>query len=235
MSGGRGEPGRADGIVIAIDGPAASGKSTTARRVAERLGYAHLNSGLLYRAVAWVCLRDAWGQRRGEFERELARLDLAMEARPPAASVRVRGEEPGDELTAPQTAARASTVAARAEVRARVLEVLRSAGANGRVVCDGRDIGTVVFPEAELKVFLVADPVERARRRLRDHGEPETPERLDRAARELAARDERDASRELAPLRPAAESVLIDTTRMDPAEVVEEIVALAVARGARIG
>jgi cytidylate kinase len=221
--------------VIAIDGPAASGKSTTARRVAGRLGYAHLNSGLLYRAVAWVGLRDAWGQGRGELGRELARLDLEMEARPPSASVRVRGEEPGDELSAPQTAARASTVAARPEVRARVLEVLRSAGANGRVVCDGRDIGTVVFPEAELKVFLVADPVERARRRLRDHGEPETAERLDRAARELAARDERDASRELAPLRPAAESVLIDTTRMDPAEVVEEIVALAVARGARIG
>jgi cytidylate kinase len=235
VSGGRGETERADGIVIAIDGPAASGKSTTARRVAERLGYAHLNSGLLYRAVAWVGLRDAWGQGRDEVGRELARLDLEMEARPPSASVRVRGEEPGHELTAPQTAARASTVAARPEVRARVLEVLRSAGTNGRVVCDGRDIGTVVFPEAELKVFLVADPVERARRRLRDHGEPETAERLDRAARELAERDERDASRELAPLRPAAESVLIDTTRMDPEEVVEEIVALAVARGARIG
>ncbi len=235
MTGERELPGREGGIVIAIDGPAASGKSTTARRVAERLGYAHLNSGLLYRAIAWVALRDAWGRETGAFERELARLDLELELRPPAASVRVRGEEPGRELTAPQTAARASAVAARSDVRARVLEVLRSAGARGGVVCDGRDIGTVVFPDAELKVFLVADARERARRRLRDHGEEETPERLDRELRDLTARDERDASREIAPLRPAADSVRIDTTRMGPSRVVDEIVALAGRKGARIG
>lgn len=228
-------PARDRGIVIAIDGPAASGKSTTARRVAERLGYAHLNSGLLYRAVAWVALRDAWGRESGEFERELARLDIALEPTPPAAAVRIGGEEPGSELAAPPTASRASEVAARSAVRARVLDVLRSAGGKGGVVCDGRDIGTVVFPDAELKVFLVADPLERARRRLRDHGEEETPDRLERELRELTVRDERDASRDIAPLRPAADSVRIDTTRLEASEVVEEIVALAVRRGAVIG
>ena len=235
MNRGSDVPARDRGIVIEIDGPAASGKSTTARRVAERLGYAHLNSGLLYRAVAWVALRDAWGRESGEFERELARLDIALEPTPPAAAVRIGGEEPGSELAAPPTASRASVVAARSAVRARVLDVLRSAGGKGGVVCDGRDIGTVVFPDAELKVFLVADPLERARRRLRDHGEEETPDRLERELRELTVRDERDASRDIAPLRPAADSVRIDTTRLEASEVVEEIVALAVRRGAVIG
>lgn len=232
MSGREEAADRGPGIVIAIDGPAASGKSTTARSVAERLGYAHLNSGLLYRAIAWVSLRDAWGTDPGDFERELSRLDLALEPSPPTGSVRVGGEMPGDELTAPETAARASAVAARPEVRARVLEVLRTAAGKGGVVCDGRDIGTVVFPDAGLKVFLVADPVERARRRLRDHGERETEERLEREVRELTARDERDASRQVAPLRPAPDAVRIDTTRMEPAGVVDEIVELARRRGA---
>lgn len=229
-SGGGGER-----LVVAIDGPAAAGKSTTARRVAERLGYAHLNSGLLYRAIAWVSLRDAWPGDRDGFDRELSRLELALEQQPPGAVVRVNGDVPGSELAAPETAARASAVAGRASVRDVVLHVLRAAGREGSVVCDGRDIGTVVFPAAGLKVYLVADPVERARRRLRDHGDEETPGRLGREVRELAARDERDATRDLAPLRPATDSVRIDTTRMQPGEVVDAIVALARSRGAGIG
>ncbi|MFO7586731.1 MAG: (d)CMP kinase [Gemmatimonadota bacterium] len=226
---------RDESIVIAIDGPAASGKSTTARRVAERLGYSHLNSGLLYRAIAWVALRDAWPESPEGFDRELTRLGLELERRTPAAAVRVGGNEPGPELTSPETAVRASSVAARPSVREVVLHVLRAAGEGGGVVCDGRDIGTVVFPDARLKVFLVADPAERARRRLRDHGEEETPERLEREVRELVARDERDASRDLAPLRPADDSVRIDTTRLDPGRVVDEILALARSRGVRLG
>jgi cytidylate kinase len=221
-----------NGITVAIDGPAASGKSTTARRVAERLGYCHLNSGLLYRTIAWLGLRDGWPDDAGGFERELGGIDISMERRPPGFDIRVNGEVPGQTLTAPQTTSRASVVAARRDVRERVLEVLRAAGKDGGVACDGRDIGTVVFPGAALKVFLVASIEERARRRLTEHGFEPGHQALDREIRRLEERDTRDAARELAPLVRAPDAIEIDTTRRTPDEVVDHIVALAVERGA---
>lgn len=220
------------GLVVAIDGPAASGKSTTAREVARQLGYSHMNSGLLYRAIAWAALRDGWIDDARRVEPELDHLQLAMRPVPPEFIVEVQGEVAGPVLTAAQTARRASGIAALPPVRSRVLEVLRDAGASGAVVCDGRDIGTVVFPEAELKIFLVAAPEERARRRVLEMGgDPQGP-MLEVEAERLRERDARDSSRSVAPLLPATDAVELDTTAMRPEQVVDAIVELAVERGA---
>lgn len=221
-----------NGIVVAIDGPAASGKSTTAREVARRLDYGHLNSGLLYRAIAWTALRDGWIDDPRRFDAELDQLDLAMLPVPPEFIVQVQGEVAGPVLSAAETARQASRVAALPRVRQRVLEVLRESGEHGRTVCDGRDIGTIVFPEAELKIFLVASPEERARRRVLElGGDPRGP-LLEEEVVRLRERDARDSSRSIAPLVPAPDAIELDTTAMRPEQVVDTIVELAIERGA---
>lgn len=221
------------GIRVAIDGPAASGKSTTARAVAERLGYAHLNSGLLYRAVTWAALEGGWlDADPEEFARRVEELDVAVRRRDGELVVEVDGRRPGEELTTRAVSSRVSDVAAREPSREAAVAELREAGRRGGVVCEGRDIGTVVFPDAELKVFLVASDEERARRRLLDYGERPTEERIAAEAERLRARDEKDAGRELAPLRRPDDAVDIDTTNLRPGEVVDRIVGLARERGA---
>jgi cytidylate kinase len=223
-----------NGIIVAIDGPAASGKSTTARRVAQRLGYSHLNSGLLYRTIAWLGLRDGWIDDANRFADELEELRITMERRPPGFVVRVNGEFPGAVLAASQTAVRASHVAARGDVRECALGVLRAAGMDGGIACDGRDIGTIVFPGAALKIFLVASAEERARRRVEEQGIEPDRQRLELEMSRLRERDDRDSARDLAPLRRAPDAIEIDTTRLTPDDVVDEIVVLAIDRGARI-
>lgn len=221
------------GIRVAIDGPAASGKSTTARAVARELGYAHLNSGLLYRAVTWAALRGGWVDARGnEFAARVRALDLTLLRRDDEFVVEVDGERPGSELASRGVSSRVSDVAAREAVREAVLVELREAGRRGGVVCDGRDIGTVVFPDAELKVFLVATAEERARRRLLDYGEEPTERGIAAEAERLRERDEKDAGRDIAPLRKPDDAVEIDTTDLTPAAVVDRIVVLARERGA---
>jgi len=220
------------GIVVAIDGPAASGKSTTSKEVARRLGYSHLNSGLLYRAIAWTALRDGWIDDARWFDTELDQLQLAMLPVPPEFAVQVQGEVMGPVLSASEISRQASRVAALPRVRQRVLEVLRESGSRGSTVCDGRDIGTIVFPEAELKIFLVAAPEERARRRVLElGGDPQGP-MLEEEVGRLRDRDARDASRSIAPLVAAPDAVELDTTAMRPEQVVDAIVELAIDRGA---
>lgn len=217
--------------VVAIDGPAASGKSTTARRVAERLGFCHLNSGLIYRAVTWMALRREWDEQSPDFAERVGGLALAWKGGVPALDLIVEGERPGAALHRPEVSARVSAVARRPEVRERALHLLREAVERYDVVCDGRDIGTVVFPDAPLKVFLVASPAERARRRLLDHGDRPAPERIAEEAERLRRRDEMDASRELAPLRKAPDAVELDTTGLTLEQAVDRVVELAGRRG----
>ena len=224
---------RSRGIIVAIDGPAASGKSTTARAVAEELGYCHVNSGQLYRAITWAALDGGWIDAEGDaFERELAALRLDLVPTPPEFSVRVDGSLPGGALRSRATAARVSEVASMAPVRARVLALLRAEGEHGGVVCDGRDIGTVVFPEAEAKVFLVASAAERGRRRLVDHGVEATPSRVRKEAALLGARDVADSTRVLSPLQKAVDAIEIDTTGLDFERVVDLVVTIAREAGA---
>ena len=223
--------------VIAIDGPAASGKSSTAARVAARLGWTHLDSGALYRALTLVALDHLGeGEREGEGGWSMQRLlgladDLPVRLVLAEQSFRpeVAGVDVEHAIRSGRVTERVSQLAAIPEVRIWVNDQQRAAAAAhpAGVVVDGRDIGTVVFPEAPLKIFLTAAPDERARRRLTQQGHSWDAERVARESAALAARDDRDASRAVAPLRPAADAVVMDTTRLTLDEQVDQIVALA--------
>lgn len=225
--------------VIAIDGPAASGKSSTAALVARRLGWAHLDSGALYRALTLAALDNlgeegkrkgaAWsGQRMVALAEELpVRLVLVGDQfRPEVAGVDVEKAIRSERVTR-----HVSVAAAIPEVRAWVNARQREAAAAhpSGVVVDGRDIGTVVFPDAPVKIFLTATPDERARRRLsqRGGGRAVGADEVRRESRALAARDEADASRPVAPLKPAADAVLLDSTALTLEEQVGRVVELA--------
>lgn len=212
-------------IVIAIDGPAASGKSSTAHWVAEQLGYHHVDSGALYRGATAAQLRRATPV---ETWTEQDVLECASRIRlvavPGAFSPTLEGEAIEEELRGPEVTRHVSLVAQMPGVREWVNEMVRGAARAHDVVVDGRDIGTTVFPEADLKVFLVADPWERARRRLvqrlqRKPSDDEIAEETDR----LVQRDAKDATQTVQ----AKDAVLIDTTALTQAEQVERIVALA--------
>lgn len=216
--------------VVTLDGPAGAGKSTTAREVARRLGYRYLDSGALYRALTWALAaegvpEDTWAKLDAE---ALEGLGVTVSPGPETLELAHRGRVLGTELRTPEITARVSAVARLPAVRDWLLRHQRALGRHGRLVADGRDMGTVVFPDAGTKVFLEADLVERARRRLRDHGvERPGEDETAREAERLAARDRTDMTRETAPLRPAADAVLLDTTRLDFDEQVEAVVALA--------
>ena len=216
--------------VIAIDGPAASGKSTTAAAVARQLGFVHLNSGLLYRALTWWTIRNGWKETDPGFARRIERLRIELRVEEGELRVLVEGHEPGEALHGPNVTNLVSAVAGLAAVRRATLTLLRDAGARFDLVCDGRDIGTTVFPRAHLKVFLVADATERARRRLLERGVEADAEAIEREVSRLIARDRADRSRALSPLRRASDAIEIDTTRQHPEAVVDQIVALALER-----
>jgi CMP/dCMP kinase len=196
-------------MVIAIDGPAGAGKSTVARAAAERLGFTYLDSGAMYRAVA---LR---GGDPVAVARE-ARLELGER-------VTLDGEDVTEQIREPWVSEAASRVASDPAVREALVEQQRRILTEGDWVAEGRDIGTVVAPEAEVKVFLTADPAERARRRAAELG---TDEQV--VLRELVLRDERDRNREASPLVAAPDAVPVDTTGLSFDEVVDQIVTLAV-------
>ncbi len=219
--------------VIAIDGPAASGKSTTAAAVARCLGYVHLNSGLLYRAFTWRTIHEEWDPSGTAYDDRIRSVRIRLEQTESGLRVVVDGEDPGSDLFGQDVAAGVSEVAGVGAVREAVLQRLRVAGEQFDLVCDGRDIGTTVFPAADLKVFLIADARERARRRLLDlQVRPGEFEIAEESAR-LDRRDAADATRKLSPLRKAADAVEIDTTSVTRDEVVDAICALAAARGMR--
>jgi len=196
-------------MVIAIDGPAGAGKSTVARAAAERLGFTYLDSGAMYRAVA---LR---GGDPATVARE-ARLELGER-------VTLDGEDVTEQIREPWVSEAASRVASDPAVREALVEQQRRILTEGDWVAEGRDIGTVVAPGAEVKVFLTADPAERARRRAVELGGDEQV-----VLRELILRDERDRTREASPLIAAPDAVPVDTTGLSLDEVVDQIVTLAV-------
>ena len=222
--------------VIAIDGPAASGKSSTAGLVAERLGWAHLDSGALYRALTLAALdnlgEEAWPAQQivDLAERLPVRLVLVDNRfRPEVAGADVEQAIRGDRVTRS-----VSMMAAIPEVRTwvnaqqrRAVEGVKARGGSRGVVVDGRDIGTVVFPEAPLKIFLTATPDERARRRLSQRGQPMDVNLVRRESQTLAARDAADSNRPVAPLKPATDAVLLDTTALTLRQQVARVVELA--------
>ncbi len=199
-------------MVVAIDGPAGAGKSTVARAVAERLGFTYLDSGAMYRSVALAALE------RGADPAEIApQLRIELGER-----VLLDGRDVSDAIRTTDVSQAASQAAAEPAVRAAMVAEQRRLLASGDWVAEGRDIGTVVAPNAELKVFLDAEPQERARRRAAELGvDPET------VRREQAIRDQRDRTREVSPLAPAPGAIVIDTTGLSLDEVVRRIVSLA--------
>lgn len=221
------EPNRHGHRVISVDGPAASGKSTTANAVARRLGFVHLNSGLLYRALTWRVVGEGWDEAEPDFPRRIESIRIELRASGNHLQVFVDGEDPGPELHDRAVADRVSAVSGAQVVRQAVLTRLRHAGAQFDLVCDGRDIGTTVFPNADLKIFLVADANERARRRLLEQEVELTDSAVEREAARLIERDRADSSRELSPLRRASDAIEIDTTKLTGDEVVEKIVRVA--------
>jgi cytidylate kinase len=199
-------------MVVTIDGPAGAGKSTVARAVAERLGFTYLDSGAMYRCVALASRERGVEPARAARE---ARIELGDR-------VFLDGRDVTEEIRSPEVSEAASCVAAAPEVRRALVEKQRALLASGDWVAEGRDIGTVVAPGAEVKVFLEASPQERARRRADQLGaEPEA------VLAEQAERDERDRTRADSPLRPAADAIIIDTTGLGADEVVERVAGLA--------
>jgi cytidylate kinase len=211
-------------FVIAIDGPAASGKSSTAQMVAEKLGYLHVDSGSLYRAATAAILRRNKDTSKWT---EQAVLDAARPIELRAARTSfypaLEGRAIEDEIRGREVTENVSRVAQMPRVREWVDEKVREAARSTDVVVDGRDIGTVVFPRADLKIFLVADPRERAARRLRQRGTPTSQVLLDDETIRITERDARDAGQTV----PAADAVVIDTTGLTQQEQVEQIVTLA--------
>ena len=199
-------------MIVAIDGPAGAGKSTVARAVAQALGFTYLDTGAMYRCVALARLRDP--------QADAAALEIAL-----ADSVKLNGEDVGEEIRSPAVTELASEVAAEPEVRAAMALRQQAMLASGDWVAEGRDIGTVIAPQAELKIFLTADPTERARRRAEQTGRP-----LEEVLAEQQQRDRRDGDRELSPLVAAADAVQLDTTALSAGEAIAEIVELATQR-----
>jgi cytidylate kinase len=220
-------------LIIAIDGPVGSGKSSVARRVADLLDYTYLDSGAMYRGVAWKALRDGVPLDSPDQLEYLARsthIDLVRSDG--SLRVMVDGEDATVDIRSADVSQGASRVAVVAGVRTVLVGEQRRAGVAGGVVMEGRDIGTVVFPDAGLKIFLEASPEVRAERRYQEHlakGEVFRPEQV---LDEVHERDQRDRERKVSPLMRADDAVLVDNTAMDVEETARLIVLLARERGA---
>jgi cytidylate kinase len=212
---------------VAIDGPAGSGKSTVARLVAERLGFAIVDTGSIYRCVALEAIRTNVSDDDGPALGALAaRVRLRFEDQGRSRRVWLDGVECTEDIRTPELSAAASRISAKPEVRAALLSVQRELGRPGGAVVEGRDVGTVVFPDAEVKIFLVATPEVRARRRTKELGEKGLMVNFEKTLEEVRQRDERDQGRPIAPLRPAVDSIFIDTGPLSINQVVERIVNL---------
>ena len=210
------------GLVVAIDGPSGVGKGTIARAVAAALGYRYVDTGAMYRAVAWKALRDGV-----PFEDEAAMAGLAGQTTIEVVdcAVHVDGIDITAAVRTPEIDRGAARVARIPAVRAVLVARQRALGAGGAVVMEGRDIGTVVFPGADVKVYLDASPEERARRRARDEAH-QGPSDVAVVAREMAARDQSDRTRAVAPLAVAADAHVVDTTGLSIPEVVALVLQL---------
>lgn len=220
---------RENGLIIAIDGPAASGKSTTARLVAVELGYTYIDTGAMYRAVTLAALQQGLDPGDEEGITSLARnLSISFEPRPDGGNrTLLDGVDVSEKIRHPDVAANVSQVSSWRGVREAMVALQRKIAGRGGCVLDGRDIGTVVFPDAELKIFLVADIEQRARRRLNDLKASGIRTELESVADDLQTRDRKDSTRSESPLRAAEDAIHIDTSGLSIAEQVDEVADLA--------
>jgi len=213
-------------LIIAIDGPAGSGKSTVAARLAKRLGYVNLESGAMYRALALKAMEQHVPLDDPEALCTLA-VNTTIQLDPEGDGNRVLldGRDVSRRIREPDVTQAASRVSAHPPVRQVLVARQRELGANGGVVMEGRDIGTAVFPNADVKIFLDADPSVRSERRLLQNAS-QSPEEAQRVQAEIAARDQRDRTRVASPLVPAKDAVILDTTNLSLDQVVEAVYAI---------
>lgn len=213
--------------VIAIDGPAASGKSTIASGISERLGAPYVSTGAMYRAVAWKALAaglDAAAIDEKSIAPVLERLSMRYATGPDGKmALQVDGAFPDEELRTPEVSSTVSRVAALPNVRAAMGRLQRAMAGAGTIVMEGRDIGTCVFPDAKIKFFLTASPLVRAKRRLAQGGEAPDGATVEAVAAEIAARDEMDSKRPIAPLKQAEDAILIDSSELSIEQTLEKI------------
>ena len=203
-------------LVIAIDGPVGAGKSTAARRLAQALGYIYVDSGAMYRAMGWKARQAGLDLHdRGRLVALAAATDIRVVAAAEGPRVLMDGEDVTAALRTPEMDEASSVVSTFPEIRRRLVALQRAMAKEGGIVMDGRDIGTVVFPDADLKFYLDADLTVRAARRLQDLRQTGTPIDLDAVRVEVARRDERDRGRETSPLTVAADAIRIDSTALD--------------------
>lgn len=220
--------------VIAIDGPAGAGKSTVAQELAKRLGFVLVDTGALYRGLALIARERGVSWSDGPGLGALAsKLGLHFRPVPDGAPRLFDGERDlSTDIRTPEISMGASDVSKHPEVRAALLDLQRELGRNGGVVLEGRDIGTVVFPDAEAKIFLTAGADVRAERRVRDLATRGIQADLGQTLAEIQARDAQDSGRPVAPLRAADDAIVLDTTNLDIAAVVDELARLARGKGA---
>jgi cytidylate kinase len=220
---------RKKGLVIAIDGPSGAGKSTIARMLARRLGYTYIDTGAMYRAIGWKAKQEGVDPSDDAALQQLcSRTDVTITHDASGQRVLVNGVEVNGEIRTPEMGLMASAVSKSPAVRARLLTLQRGLGASGRVVMDGRDIGTVVFPGADVKFYLDASAEERGRRRWQELKEKGMD--VDQAVitAEIRARDLQDSSRDIAPLKRAPDACYVDSSSLTIYEVVASMLSMCV-------
>jgi cytidylate kinase len=218
-------------LIVTIDGPAGAGKSTVARQLAAKLGYLYLDTGALYRAVAWKVRSEGVNPEDGKAVAALLpMMQVGMDQRGDGLHVTVNGHDVTGDLRTPEVSAMASLVSTIPAVRDWLLPVQRRMGEAGGVVAEGRDLGTRVFPSADAKFFLDADVNARAARRQRDLTGAGRPAPLERTKREIETRDRRDRSRVVAPLIPAEDAKVIDSTSLTVEQVIDRMMGTIAAK-----
>ena len=213
---------------IAIDGPAGAGKSTTAKAVAKKLGYLYIDTGAMYRVVALMAIRKNVAFDDAEALANLAdSVDIELKQQGETYYVFADGEDVSEAIRQPQVGNAASTISAHPDVRRLLVEKQKAMAAKGKVIMDGRDIASVVMPDAECKIFLTASLPVRAKRRQLELEERGLPADLDAIEKEMEFRDEQDSSRAASPLKQTDDAILLDTSNLDFDQVVAEIIRLA--------
>ena len=222
-------------VVVTIDGPAGAGKSSVAKQLARRLGYRLLDTGAIYRAVALTTQRAGTAWTDGERCAQVARdLDIRFDFVGDKNHVFVAGEDVSAAIRTPEVSQGASQVSAHPPVRSALLELQRRLGTGGGVVVEGRDTGTIVFPNAEAKFFLTAKDEERARRRVAELAAAGTAVDFAVTLSEIRERDQRDSSRDVAPMVPASDAVIVDSSTQTLEEVVESLATSVLARASSL-
>ncbi|MFQ5673044.1 MAG: (d)CMP kinase [Nitrospinales bacterium] len=212
-------------MIIAIDGPAGSGKSTIAKTIAEKLAFRYINSGAMYRAVAWTAQNNGMDLNdREQVARVAAELDIEFVPHPDGQKVMVNGNDVTQILKSEVVGKGAAVVASQPKVREIMTALQRHMGHEGKIVMEGRDIGTVVFPHADIKFYFDADPVERGKRRYHELRAKQQQVNLEKIVAQIKQRDYEDAHRKIAPLIRAKDAIYLDTTHLTIDEVVDKVV-----------